>query len=72
MTKLSAISAFLCATLWVNSAYASICILGICLGGGGSGGDVSPAPELDGPGSLSAIALVVCIGAIAYRHLYRR
>jgi hypothetical protein len=71
MSKLAALGTFLCTTLWVNNAYA-FCILGLCIGGGGGDGGASPAPELDGPGALSAAALVICVGAIVYRRLHRR
>ena len=35
------------------------------LGGGGGGGSNS-APEIDGPGGIAAIALLVSVGLIAY------
>ena len=43
-------------------------------GGGGSGsvpGSGTSAPEIDGPGGIAAIALLVSVGMIAYNR-YRR
>ena len=74
MVKLvAAVTSFICTALWANAASA-FCILGICLGDGGGGGDggASSAPEIDGPGGLAAIALLISVGAVAYRALQRR
>jgi hypothetical protein len=73
MRRLAVTISFLTAALWANSAYAAICIFGVCLGGGGdSGGGTSAAPEIDGAGALSAAVLVVTVGALVYRRLNRR
>jgi hypothetical protein len=66
----AAVTSFVCTAFWANAASA-FCIFGICIGGGGGGG-ASSAPEIDGPGGLAAIALLICIGAVAYRALQRR
>ena len=71
MVKLvAAVTSFICTALWANPASA-FCILGIFLGDGGGGG-ASSAPEIDGPGGLAAIALLISVGAVAYRALQRR
>jgi hypothetical protein len=68
----AAVTSFVCTAFWANAASA-FCIFGICIGGGGGGGGgASSAPEIDGPGGLAAIALLICIGAVAYRALQRR
>jgi|SwirhirootsSR2_FD_contig_31_3033025_length_297_multi_2_in_0_out_0_1 hypothetical protein len=66
----AAVTSFVCTAFWANAASA-FCIFGICIGGGGGGG-ASSAPEIDGPGGLAAIALLICVGAVAYRALQRR
>jgi len=66
----AAVTSFVCTAFWANAASA-FCIFGICIGGGGGGG-ASSAPEIDGPGGLAAIALLLCVGAVAYRALQRR
>jgi hypothetical protein len=73
MVKLvAAVTSFVCTAFWANAASA-FCILGICLGdSGGGGGGASSAPEIDGPGGLAAIALLISVGAVAYRALQRR
>jgi hypothetical protein len=67
-TKLgTALSAIVISSLWATQAYA-ICFFGLgdC-GGGGGGGDSGGAPEIDGPGALTAIALLLSVGVILYR-----
>ena len=66
----AAVTSFVCTAFWANAASA-FCIFGICIGGGGGGG-ASSAPEIDGPGGLAAIALLISVGAVAYRALQRR
>lgn len=66
----TALAAFSVGMLWANSAFAYFCIGPICFGvpdGGGSG--PAPAPEIDGPASLTAVALLIGVGAILYRKL---
>lgn len=74
MTKLTAgLASFVAASAWATSAFAgSICLPFVgCfdLPGGGSGG--GSAPEIDGPGGVAAIALLVSIGAVLYRRYQR-
>jgi hypothetical protein len=63
----TAVAAFSFAMLWTSNAFAGVggCWF-FCGGGPGSGGP-SPAPEIDGPASLTAVALLISVGAIAYR-----
>ncbi|MBS0250090.1 MAG: hypothetical protein JSR78_03385 [Proteobacteria bacterium] len=65
-----ALATFAVATLWANSAFA-FCIGPICFGPPAGGGGPAPAPEIDGPASLTAIALLISVGAIAYRKMKR-
>ena len=67
----AAVTSFVCTAFWANAASA-FCIFGICIGAVGGGGGASSAPEIDGPGGLAAIALLICVGAVAYRALQRR
>jgi len=63
LTKLGmTISALLISAVWTNEAFAA-CYAGI----GDCGGDSGGAPEIDGPGALSAIAVLLSIGVILYR-----
>lgn len=65
----TALATFAVATLWANSAFA-FCIGPICFGPpAGGGGSPAPAPEIDGPASLTAIALLISVGAIVYRKM---
>ncbi|HVZ05407.1 hypothetical protein [Hyphomicrobium sp.] len=69
--RLGAFFTFLYAALWANSAWAT-CYFGfICLPGGGHGGP-SPAPEIDVSGAFAAAAVLIAVGAIAYRRLRAR
>ena len=36
-------------------------------GAGGGGGEAAATPEIDGPGALMAVALLVSLGVMAYR-----
>lgn len=66
----TAVAAFSVAMLWASNAFA-FCIGPICFGppGGGGGGGPTPAPEIDGPASLTAVALLISVGAIIYRKM---
>lgn len=49
-------------------------LLGFLCGGGGGGGDGGPAtaPEIDASNGWVALALLFCVGAIAYHSLRAR
>ncbi len=65
----TALATFTVAMLWANSAFA-FCFGPFCFGPpGGGGGTPAPAPEIDGPASLTAVALLISVGAIIYRKL---
>lgn len=65
----TAVAAFSVAMLWAGNAFA-LCLGSFCIGPpSGGGGGPAPAPEIDGPASLSAIALLISVGAIVYRKL---
>ena len=64
----AAVAAFSVGILWANDAFA-FCIGPICFGPPSGGGGPAPAPEIDGPASLTAIALLISVGAIVYRKL---
>lgn len=67
MLKLkTAVAAFSVAMLWASNAFA-FCIGPICFGSPGGGSGPAPAPEIDGPASLTAVALLISVGAIVYR-----
>ena len=59
------IAGLVASVLWTSNAFA-VCSLGqLDCGGGGA---VAGAPEIDGPGALTAVALLVSLGAIIYRN----
>lgn len=67
----TALATFVVAMLSANSAFA-FCIGPICFGPPDTGGGgPAPAPEIDGPASLTAVALLISVGAIAYRKMKR-
>ncbi len=69
LKRKTAIAAFSGAMLWASNAFA-FCIGPICFGPpSGGGGGPAAAPEIDGPASLTAIALLISVGAIVYRKL---
>lgn len=51
--------------------YAELCVLGLCLGGGGgsSGGGGTAAPEIDGSGAITALALIATLAAVLYHRV---
>jgi hypothetical protein len=74
MRKLAAaISAVLAHAVWAQGAWASICIpcTNICFGGGDGGGGGGNVPEIDGPGGLAMAALVVSVGMIFARKVWK-
>ncbi|MET0431436.1 MAG: hypothetical protein ABWZ86_03065 [Hyphomicrobium sp.] len=60
----TAVAVFSVAMLWANDAFA-FCLF-FC---GPPSPGPSAAPEIDGPGSLAAVALLMSVGAIVYRKL---
>lgn len=64
-TKLgAAIAGLMISLLWSTNAFAD-CFFGVCRGGGGEGG--GEVPEIDGPGAIMAVALLVSLGVMIYR-----
>lgn len=52
--------------------YAELCVLGLCLGGGGGsggGGGGTAAPEIDGSGAITALALIATLAAVLYHRV---
>ena len=60
----AAIAGLTTSALWSTNAFAA-CAFGVC-DDGGSGGATS-TPEIDGPGAVMAVALLVSVGIMIYR-----
>ena len=60
----AAIAGLMTSLLWSTNAFAA----GEWGGGGGSdGGGTASVPEIDGPGAIIAMALLVSLGVLIYR-----
>ena len=59
----AAIAGLMTSVLWSTNAFA----FGTGGGGGGDGGGTASTPEIDGPGAVLAVALLVSLGVMIYR-----
>lgn len=53
-------------TFWLTTAATTVALAHKHGGGGGHSGGGASAPEIDGPGGVAAIALLVSVGMIAH------
>ena len=59
----AAIASLMTSVLWSTNAFAA----GEWGGGGDDGGGTASTPEIDGPGAVLAVALLVSLGVMIYR-----
>ncbi len=59
----AAIAGLMTSVLWSTNAFAA----GEWGGGGDDGGGTASTPEIDGPGAVLAVALLVSLGVMIYR-----